>query len=283
MGEDGGTMSVTPTDQPRGRPGPAAGRPRTFDHRAFRAEALVAAKAGRPVTVCIPARDEEGTVGPIVETVLRSHGPGATGLVDEVLVVDDGSGDATAEVARAAGARVVGLTGSGGKGGAMAAGLAAAQGDLLLFLDGDVENFTEAFVRGPLGPLLLFDDVTLVKAFYERPLADDPHGGGRVTELVARPVIELLFPELAGVRQPLAGETAAHRWVLEKVAFEPDYGVELGLLVDVARRFGASTIAQVDVGVRRHRNRPLAELRPQAAQVLRAALARSGRVPATGA
>jgi glucosyl-3-phosphoglycerate synthase len=119
----------------------------------------------------------------------------------------------------------------------------------------------------------------LVKGFYERPLAGAPTGGGRVTELVARPLIELLFPDLLGVRQPLAGETAGHRWVFEKSDFAPGYGVEIGLLVDVARRFGPASIAQVDLGTRTHRNRPLDELRPQALDVLRTALGRAGIDP----
>ena len=128
-----------------------------------------------------------------------------------------------------------------------------------------------------LGPLLFFDDIALVKGFYTRPLHGDPTGGGRVTELVARPVLELLFPELSDVRQPLAGETAAHRWVFEKVGFADGYGVEIGLLIDVAQLLGAGVLAQVDLGVRIHRNRPLHELRPQATDVLRAALARATR------
>ncbi len=204
---------------------------------------------------------------------------GGSGLVDEVLVVDDGSSDRTAEAAEAAGGRVLRLRGGGGKGQAMAAGFEASSGDLVVFLDADVQNTTDTFVSGLLAPLLLFDDVTLVKGFYERPLHGEPTGGGRVTELVAKPAIELLFPDLGldDVRQPLAGETAAHRWVLEKVGFAEGYGVELGLLIDVARRFGARSIAQVDLGTRIHRNRPLSQLRPQAVDVLRAALERVGR------
>jgi glucosyl-3-phosphoglycerate synthase len=255
--------------------------PRTFDRSAFPAGRVLAAKAGRPVTVCIPSRDEAGTVGDVVRAVAGPHlaAAGGSGLVDEILVVDDGSTDDTAAVAAAAGARVLRLTGGGGKGQAMAAGLEAAEGELLVFLDADVENTTEAFVSGLLGPLVTEDGVALVKGFYERPLGGDPTGGGRVTELVARPLLELLFPELAGVRQPLAGETAAPRWALEKLRLADGYGVEFGLLVDVAARFGVTAIAQVDLGVRIHRNRPLAELRPQAVDILRVALERSGGRP----
>jgi glucosyl-3-phosphoglycerate synthase len=217
----------------------------------------------------------------VVDAVVRSHlsSAGGSGLVDEVLVVDDGSTDATAAAARAAGARVLSLGGGGGKGRAMAAGFEGSSGDLVVFLDADVENTTGEFVSGLLGPLLTEDDVALVKGFYDRPLHGSPGGGGRVTELMARPLIEVLFPHLAGVRQPLAGETAAPRWALEKLDLVPGYGVELGLLVDVASRFGTASIAQVDLGVRFHRNRPLDELRGQAVEILRAALERAGAGP----
>ena len=253
--------------------------PRTFDADGFDVSALVEAKLGRTVSVCIPARDEAATVAGVVRAVVGAHlaSAGGSGLVDQVLVVDDQSTDATAEVAAAAGAEVrrAGRAG-GGKGQAMRAALEHSRGDVVVFLDADVENTSGRFVSGLLGPLLLHDEFALVKGFYERPLGDQPQGGGRVTELVARPLIELLFDELTGVRQPLAGETAAHRWVLEKVVLADGYGVEIALLIDVARRFGPGAIAQVDLGVRVHRNRPLAELAPQARDVLQAALARAG-------
>jgi glucosyl-3-phosphoglycerate synthase len=254
--------------------------PRTFHHGDFPSAKVLEAKAGRTVSVCIPARDEGSTVGSVVRAVVQPFlaSAGGNGLVDEVLVLDDGSSDDTAEQATDAGARVVrGVDGVGGKGQAMAAALAASHGDLVVFLDADVANTTPAFVTGMLGPLLFFDDIALVKGFYTRPLHGDPTGGGRVTELVARPVLELLFPELSEVRQPLAGETAAPRGVFEKVGFADGYGVELGLLIDVAQQMGPGALAQVDLGVRIHRNRPLHELRPQATDVLRAALSRAPR------
>jgi glucosyl-3-phosphoglycerate synthase len=254
----------------------------TWEAGAFSPDELVRAKAGRTVSVVIPSRDEERTVAEVVRAVVRPHmsSAGGSGLVDEVVVVDDDSSDSTAAAARAAGARVVETaTAGGGKGRAMATGLEASFGDVVVFLDADVENTSDGFVSGLIGPLLVHDEITLVKGFYERPLHGAPSGGGRVTELVARPLIELCFPELADVRQPLAGETASHRWVLEKVEFADGYGVELGLLVDVARRFGTGSIAQVDLGTRIHRNRPLDELRPQAVDVLRAALDRIGTDP----
>jgi glucosyl-3-phosphoglycerate synthase len=252
--------------------------PRIFHHGDFDAASLAAARAGRSISVCLPARDEERTVGAIVRSVRRAlvAAAGGVDLVDEVLVVDDGSVDGTAPAAEASGARVVAAgEAGGGKGQALSVALAEARGDILVFLDADVENFGPHFVTGLVGPLLADDDVALVKAFYERPADGTGTGGGRVTELMARPVIDLLFPGLAPVRQPLAGETAAPRSVLEKTGLDPDYGIELGLLIDVADRFGIEAVAQVDLGVRIHRNRPLAELRHEATDVLRAALDRA--------
>jgi glucosyl-3-phosphoglycerate synthase len=257
------------------------GRTLTFGRADFTVEALRAAKRGHSVSVCIPSRNEERTVGSVVAAIAGPHvrALGGSGLVDEILVVDDGSGDATADVARRAGARVISRVGDGGKGEAMRAGLAEAEGDLVVFLDADVENTDPGFVTCLVGPLLLRPDVAMVKGFYDRPLHGNPDGGGRVTELVARPLIDLLFPALSPIRQPLAGETAAPRAVLEKVGLAGGYGVELALLVDVARQFGPESVVQVDLGVRVHRNRPLQELRPQASEILRTALQRAGLDP----
>jgi glucosyl-3-phosphoglycerate synthase len=252
----------------------------TYQHGDFPVPGVLEAKerTGRTVSVCIPARDEASTVGSVVRAVVQPFlaDGGGNGLVDEVIVLDDGSADDTAAQASQAGARVVAGPGDvGGKGRAMAAALEASKGDVVVFLDADVANTTPAFVTGLLGPLLTDDRVALVKGFYTRPLHGAPTGGGRVTELVARPALELLFPELSWVRQPLAGETAAHRWVFETVGFAAGYGVELGLLIDVASALGPDRLAQVDLGERIHRNRPLHELRPQAVDVLRAALERA--------
>lgn len=258
-----------------GMAGRDAGR---FEHSRFDADTLIEIKGDRRVSVCIPARNEAETVGPIVHAIVTTltGTSGGVPLVDEVVVVDDGSVDRTGDIARQAGARVLPtLSRGGGKGQAMRTALEAVRGDLVAFVDGDVTNFDPHFVTGLLGPLLTDESLSLVKGYYRRPLHGAPDGGGRVTELVAKPVIDLLFPHLASIEQPLAGETAAPRWVLEKCGLADGYAVELALLIDVASRFGVATIAQVDLGVRVHRNRPLAELRPQATDVLRAALARA--------
>jgi len=259
-------------------PAPDDDQVRRRDHAEFDAAELARVKADRTVSVCIPARNEAATIGPIVQSVVThlTDAGGGIPLVDEVVVVDDGSSDGTGAVAARAGARVIGgESATGGKGQAMRVALREAVGDLIAFIDGDVTNFGPHFVTGLLGPLLTDETVTVVKGFYERPLNGDPDGGGRVTELMARPIIDLLFPALATMRQPLAGETAAPRWVFEKCTLADGYAVELALLIDAASHFGVETIVQVDLGVRVHRNRPLSELRPQATDILAAALARS--------
>jgi glucosyl-3-phosphoglycerate synthase len=253
---------------------------RTWHHGDFPVARLRAAKRGRSISVCLPARDEAATVGPIVR-VCRDLRP----LVDEVVVVDDGSTDDTRAVALAAGARVVAASdvlpecGLGsGKGEALWKSIHAAHGDLIVWCDADVRNFGAPFVTGLVGPLLTNDDVSFVKGFYDRPLDGRPGEGGRVTELVARPLISILFPHLAPLVQPLGGECAGRREALEQLPFVRGYGVDLALLIDVAERFGLGAMAQVDLGVRVHRNRPLAELAPQAEAIIATALVRAGLV-----
>ena len=255
------------------------GAPATPD---LRPRILAEHKNGRTISVCIPARNEAATIAPIVaaihhELVLDS------GLVDEILVLDHTSTDNTAALASAAGARVVdantvlGEFGPAmGKGDVLWRSLAASTGDVIVWLDADLESFTCDYVTRLLGPLLLDESVSMVRATYDRTLNGKSAEGGRVTELTARPALKLLFPQLAHIRQPLGGEYAIRRSVAEAVPFEIDYGVEIGLLIDVAQHFGASSITQVDLGARIHRNRPLAELHDQAGQVLRAILSRAG-------
>jgi glucosyl-3-phosphoglycerate synthase len=247
---------------------------------------LVAAKGDTTVAVCLPARDEEATVGAIVTAIhddLVAPGGRHGGLVDELLVVDDRSVDGTAAVAAAAGARVVAVgdvlpeVGTGaGKGNVLWKSLAATTSDLVVWCDADLRNFDSRFVSGLAAPLLRDPEIVMVKGFYDRVLGDDPTGGGRTTELVARPLLSLLFPHLAHIRQPLGGEYAARRTVLEQVPFAQGYGVEMGLLIDIARLAGADRIAEVDLGQRAHRNRPLQELSAQAMEILQTALRRGG-------
>src|SRR3954452_15030772 len=255
---------------------------RSYHHRDFDADRLVEAKRGRRLSVCLPARDEEATIGRIVGTI-RSELSESRPLVDEILVMDEGSPAGTAAASAAAGAKVLSVdrvlpeAGPGaGKGEAMWKALAAAAGDLIVYCDADVRNFGPRFVIGPTGPLLVTDDVGFVKGHYERPFEGQAGEGGRVTELVARPLLSLLFPELTDIVQPLAGECAGRRELLERVPFVEGYGVDIGLIIDIATRFGPATIAQCDLGTRVHRNRPLEQLAPQAMAVLQTALTRAG-------
>jgi glucosyl-3-phosphoglycerate synthase len=255
---------------------------------------LLEAKGSSRVSVVLPALDEEATVGPIVAAIhagLVAAG-GGDGLVDELVVVDSGSLDATGLVAAAAGATVVHrdrvlprLPARPGKGEVLWRSLAATTGDVLVFVDADLRSFTPSYVRGLLGPLLTDRGVALVKAVYERPLRDGSAvlaaGGGRVTELVARPLINLHWPELAGVVQPLAGEYAARRGLLELLPFPTGYGVELAVLVDTWEMAGLDAIAQVDLGVRVHRHHDDARLGLMSSEIMQVALARlerSGRI-----
>lgn len=255
----------------------------SWDSPAWTIDELERAKAGRTVTVVLPALNEEDTVAGVVDTVHPLLG----GLVDELVVLDSGSTDDTAARARAAGARVLsreeavpGLAPVPGKGEVLWRSLAATSGDLIAFVDSDLINPDPAFVPKLLGPLLLGDGVHLVKGYYRRPLRnggkEESHGGGRVTELVARPLLAALRPELTCVLQPLGGEYAGTRELLEAVPFAPGYGVEIGLLLDTYDRLGLDAIAQVNLGVRKHRNRPLAELGAMSRQIVGTMLGRCG-------
>ncbi|MFD7455508.1 glucosyl-3-phosphoglycerate synthase [Kitasatospora sp. NPDC059827] len=261
-------------------------------------DALLAAKrrTGRTVSVVLPALDEEATVGDIVRTVRREL-MDRIPLVDELVVVDSGSTDATAAVAAEAGARVEHrdrilprLPAVPGKGEVLWRSLLVTHGDIVCFIDADLREFDPAFVSGIVGPLLTDPDIHLVKAMYDRPLevsisgsaagesgAVIPTGGGRVTELVARPLLNLHWPELAGFVQPLGGEYAARRSLLERLPFPTGYGVELGLLVDALDQVGLDALAQVDVGVRHHRHQDGQALGRMAATIYRTALERLDR------
>ncbi|MGW4211867.1 glucosyl-3-phosphoglycerate synthase [Lentzea sp. NPDC004789] len=249
----------------------------TWQQPSWTVDELVALKRGRTVSVVLPALNEEETVGDVVGVVRPLLGT----LVDELVVMDSGSTDRTAGVAAAAGARVVRredvvpwLEPLPGKGEVLWRSLAATSGDLIVFLDSDLVDPETAFVTALLGPLLDVADVHLVKGFYRRPLRLESSGGGRVTELVARPLLNTLRPELSGVVQPLGGEYAATRSFLESVPFAAGYGVEIGLLLDAHRIYGLSALAQVNLGVRKHRNRSLLQLGVMSSQIMGTALAR---------
>ncbi|MGW3327050.1 glucosyl-3-phosphoglycerate synthase [Streptomyces virginiae] len=241
--------------------------------------------AGTTVSVVLPALDEEATVGAIVEVVRRELIEGLpVPLVDELVVVDSGSADRTAEVAAKAGARVVHrdeilprLPALPGKGEVLWRSLLATDGDIVCFVDADLRDFSASFVSGIVGPLLTDPDVHFVKAMYDRPLGDTPGQGGRVTELVARPLLNLHWPQLAGFVQPLGGEYAVRRSLLERLPFPVGYGVELGLLVDALHTVGLDALAQVDVGVRLHRHQDGQALGRMAAAIYRTAQVRLSR------
>ncbi|MFI6809381.1 glucosyl-3-phosphoglycerate synthase [Streptomyces luteogriseus] len=246
---------------------------------------ILAAKqrTGQTVSVVLPALNEEATVGDIV-SVIRHDLMRQVPLVDELVVVDSGSTDRTSEVAAAAGARVVHRDGIlprlpavPGKGEVLWRSLLVTRGDIVCFVDADLRDFSSDFVSGIVGPLLTEPDVDLVKAMYDRPLAGATGQGGRVTELMARPLLNMHWPQLAGFVQPLGGEYAARRSLLEQLPFPVGYGVELGMLVDALHLAGLDALAQVDVGVRKHRHQDGQALGRMAAAIYRTAQLRLAR------
>jgi glucosyl-3-phosphoglycerate synthase len=256
---------------------------RSWTRPSWTVDELIAAKAGRTISVVLPALNEEETVGGVVESIA----PMLDGLVDELVVLDSGSTDDTEIRAVTAGARVISreqavpeLEPQPGKGEVLWRSLAATTGDIIAFVDSDLIDPDPMFVPKLVGPLLTVDGIHLVKGFYRRPLrvigSEDANGGGRVTQLVARPLLAALRPELSCVLQPLGGEYAGTRELLTSVPFAPGYGVEIGLLVDTYDRVGLDAIAQVNLGVRAHRNRPLTELGAMSRQVIATLLSRCG-------
>jgi glucosyl-3-phosphoglycerate synthase len=262
--------------------------PRSFHHSRYDADWLAQQRSAR-ISVCLPARDCAQTIGEIVAVLAALR---ARGAIDEVLVIDAASGDGTAALARDAGAVVHQeadlLPQFGpvrGKGDAMWRSLSVASGDLVCFLDADIANFAERFAVGMLGPLVEFPEVEFVKAFYRRPFRADgvvvADGGGRVNHLLARPALALFYPELAGVHQPLAGEVAARRSLLERLPFSTGYGVEIAMLLDVWAAVGAGGVAQVDLDEHHNAHQSLAALSPMAYAVLKviaSRLERDGRL-----
>lgn len=242
---------------------------KTFDPTGWTLETAVLLKRGRTVSVCIPCRNEAETVGDLVRLIE----PALVGtLVDELIVLDDDSTDGTGEIASEAGATVVPIDNvhrvygpARGKGNALWASLLASTGDIVVWIDGDITSFSTDWIVRLVTPLLIDDDLGLVKASYERP--EHFGGGGRTTELVARPLLSMFFPDLAELQQPLAGEYAGRRSMLEEIPFNTGWGVEVGMLIDMSQRFGVGSIAQVDLGVRLHRHHKLDRLAIQGAEV----------------
>jgi glucosyl-3-phosphoglycerate synthase len=252
---------------------------RSFHHSTYPAARIAADRAERQlgVSVCLPARECATTVAAIVGVLLELREVGA---IDEIVVVDGASSDGTAVVANRAGAVVwqeAELMPSYGpvlgKGDAMWRALSVLEGELVCFLDADTEGFSAHFLTGLLGPLVCESGVSFVKGFYRRPITHDGvseprDGGGRVNHLVARPALELFYPQLAQVRQPLAGEVGARRELLERLPFATGYGVEIAMLIDAWREVGSDAIAQVDLEEHRNRHQPLSALTPMALTVL---------------
>lgn len=254
---------------------------RSFHHSLYE-PARIAAERECGVSVCLPARECAATIGEIARRLCALR---ELDVIDEIVVVDAASADGTAAVAERAGARVVQeaelMPSFGpvlGKGDAMWRALSMLSGEVVVYLDADSAGFSEHFATGLLGPLVFEPGIDFVKAFYRRPFEHGgislPDGGGRVNHLMARPALRLFYPELAGVRQPLAGEVAARKELLERIPFVTGYGVEIAMLIDVWREVGLDGMAQVDLDEHRNRHQPLSALSAMADTVLATIAAR---------
>ncbi len=255
---------------------------RTFHHHQFSdISSLLDLKRQKHTTIslCLPTLNEEATIGKIIST-LSKHLQQKFPLIDEIIVIDSGSEDDTVRIARKAGAQVYYsqdiLPEHGtvrGKGENLWKSLHVANGDIIVWIDTDIRNIHPRFVYGLVGPLLYNREIGYVKGFYRRPLQVgkklQPVGGGRVTEILVKPFFNALFPQLAAFQQPLSGEYAGRRELLERVPFFTGYGVETGLLIDLEARFGLQRLAQVDLEVRVHRNQDLHALKKMAMGILR--------------
>jgi glucosyl-3-phosphoglycerate synthase len=255
---------------------------RSYSGEDYSRERLAEIKRGQTVSVVIPVKQAAPTVGRVAAACVRLR---EAGVVDQVCAIDAASPDSSADFAREAGAEVfqeAELLGDygpvAGKGDALWRSLSVATGELVVFVDSDTEAFSEQFICGLIGPLLQYDELQLVKGAFDRPFTGNgmriEGGGGRVNELVARPLLNAFFPELAAVRQPLAGELAARRSALIELPFRTGYGVEIALLIDFWRRFGLDAIGQCDLGERLNRHQHLHELAPMAFAVQSALLDR---------
>lgn len=262
----------------------------TFHHHQFRdVAALCSLKeaTGETISVVIPTRNEAATVGKIIQ-IIRDAWMNACDLVDEIIVMDSGSGDGTRDIARAAGAIVYSaeeiaaeLGNHPGKGENLWKSQFVSRGTLCVFIDGDVLNLHTGYIAGLVGPLLENARIQYVKAFYQRPLQVDgeptEQSGGRVSELLVRPLFSLFYPQLCALHQPLAGEYAVRRSLLEQLSFPTGYGVEIAHLMDGLALVGIDAFAQCDLDSRLHRNRPLHELGVMSCTILQTFLQRAER------
>lgn len=256
---------------------------RTFHHSEFAdigALVELKKKSGLKVSVCLPTLNTVETVGETLR-VFRTELVERHPLIDQLCIIDSRSTDGTLEVAEEEGARIFfddeilpGMEHATGKGEALWKSLFVLEGDIIAWIDSDIENIHERFAYGIIGPLLADPDIGYVKAFYERPLKEGgdlkPSGGGRVTELTVRPMLNMFYPDLAGIIQPLSGEYAGRRSVLESVPFFTGYGVETGLLIDIYNQFGLGALAQTDVEVRVHHNQEIESLSKMSFGILQA-------------
>ncbi len=242
---------------------------------------LARAKNGRTISLCFPAHNEADTIYKVVSQ-FTSHPLCTDHVIDEVVVIDDRSTDSTARAARRAGAivhpsnscmRAYGE--SRGKGDALWRSLALVRGDIVIWCDADLESVDPTRIAAMAWPLLIDDGVVMSKGYFPRATAA-VSGGGRVTELVARPLLSLFFPEVAHLKQPLSGMCAVRRSALEQVSFESDYGVDIGLVIDLAQKFGSRSVVEVDIGEIDHRHRPLDQLAMTSMAVQRTILERAG-------
>jgi glucosyl-3-phosphoglycerate synthase len=257
---------------------------RSYDYRQFAdLEAMERRKRelGLTVSVVLPCRNVADTVGGIIDEIHAVNEQTDDPLVDQILAVDADSGDGTAEVAVSKGAEVYSENellshygGIHGKGDAMWRSLSVARGDLIMYVDADTKDFKPQLVYGILGPILTFPEVRFVKAAYRRPFKSyetvELDGGGRVTELTAKPLFNLFYPELAGFVQPLAGELVAYKELFCSIPFLTGYAVETGMMIDVLKSVGLGAMAQVDLGTRQNRHQPLRDLSRMSYSVLRA-------------
>ncbi len=242
-------------------------------------------RQGLSISLCLPSLNEEKTIGKEI-VIFRSELMNRHRLLDEIAVIDSGSTDRTREIASAYGADVylasdilpeVGER--KGKGENLWKAIYQLKGDIIIYVDSDIKNIHARFAYALVAPLLFHSDIKYVKAFYDRPLVMSegvrPSGGGRVTEILVRPLFSLFFPDLSALIQPLSGEYAVRREVLESIPFPIGYGVETSHLIDVYRKWGLSALAQSDLGSRVHHNQPTGDLGRMAFGILKAFLRRA--------